>query len=112
MGIQNIPLLYFGGPNPQTELPNSLELANGQNIDISSVGGSLVVSIIGTIPIANGGTNNPTLDVSLGGVLYVDGSAVQSTGPGPLGMVITSSGSGPPEWQQPFDSFIYSQGGA
>jgi hypothetical protein len=112
MSIENLPFVLYQGNAPQLEAPNSLQLLSGPNINLNAVGGSLTVSFSGVLPIASGGTNNATLNVALGGVIYVDGSALQSTGPGPRGMVITSTGAGPPNWQPAFDSFIYSQGGA
>lgn len=59
----------------------------------------------GTLPIANGGTNNPALAVTAGGALYTDGSKVMNAGAGLPGQVYTSQGSGAPIWDFPQDGF-------
>ena len=53
---------------------------------------------VGTVPIANGGTNNGSLAVTAGGVLYTDGSKVVNVGAGTSGQALLSQGSGAPIW--------------
>ena len=53
---------------------------------------------VGTVPIANGGTNNGSLAVTAGGVLYTDGSKVVNVGAGTSGQALLSSGAGAPVW--------------
>jgi len=61
---------------------------------------SLVAADLNTIviPIANGGTNNGSLPVTAGGVLYTDGTRVQNVGAGTSGYVLQSNGSSSPSW--------------
>jgi hypothetical protein len=59
------------------------------------------LSLIGTLPIANGGTNNGSLAVTAGGVLYTDGSKVVNVGAGTSGQVLTSAGASAPSWATP-----------
>jgi hypothetical protein len=54
--------------------------------------------LTGTIPIATGGTNNGSLGVTAGGVIYADGSKLMNTGAGSAGQVLLSDGSGAPVW--------------
>jgi microcystin-dependent protein len=57
-----------------------------------------VANLVGTVSVGNGGTNNASLDVTLGGVLYTDGSKIVNMGVGSTGQVVTSNGSGAPTW--------------
>lgn len=52
----------------------------------------------GTASIAQGGTNNGTLSVTAGGVLYADGTKLMNTGAGSSGMFLMSNGSSAPTW--------------
>lgn len=54
--------------------------------------------ISGVATIANGGTNNGSLGVTAGGVVYTDGSKLMNTGAGTTGYVITSNGASAPTW--------------
>jgi hypothetical protein len=49
-------------------------------------------------PISVGGTNNPSLAVTAGGMLYSDGSKLVNMGPGTTGQVPTSNGASAPTW--------------
>lgn len=60
---------------------------------------SLTTQVSGVLPIANGGTNNGTLPVTAGGSIYTDGTALQNTGAGTSGQVLTSNGASAPTWQ-------------
>lgn len=61
------------------------------NIPLSS-------AVTGTLPIANGGTNNASLAVTAGGVVYTDGSKLMNVGAGTSGQVLTSAGASAPTW--------------
>lgn len=52
----------------------------------------------GTLVIAQGGTNNGSLAVTAGGVLYTDGSKLANIGVGVSGQIFTSQGSSAPIW--------------
>jgi hypothetical protein len=52
----------------------------------------------GTLPIASGGTNNASLGVTAGGVVYTDGSALQNVGAGTAGYYLQSNGASAPTW--------------
>lgn len=55
-------------------------------------------NITGLLAIANGGTNNATLPVTAGGVIYTDGTKLQNVGAGTSGYVLTSNGASAPTW--------------
>ena len=59
---------------------------------------SLTSGVTGTLPIANGGTNNGSLAVTAGGVVYTDGSKLVNVGAGTSGQVLTSAGASAPTW--------------
>lgn len=58
-------------------------------------------AVTGTLPIANGGTNNGSLAVTAGGVIYTDGSKFVNVGAGSSGNVLQSNGASPPTWAAP-----------
>ena len=55
-------------------------------------------NITGVAAVANGGTNNASMGVTAGGVLYTDGSKVQNTGAGTSGYFLQSQAAGAPVW--------------
>lgn len=63
------------------------------------------------VPIAKGGTNNGSLAVSPGGVLYTDGSKVVNVGVGTSGQILTSAGASAPTWETPASSGVTSLNG-
>lgn len=69
---------------------------------------ALATDVSGTLPIANGGTNNASLGVPAGGALYTDGSKVMSLAAGTSGAYYVSQGASPPIWQ-PAPSFAEAQ---
>lgn len=68
---------------------------NGANNSLTVRLGS---DVTGVLPIANGGTDNGSLAVTAGGVIYTDGTKLQNAGPGTGGQVLTSTGAGAPIW--------------
>ena len=56
------------------------------------------IATLGVLNIAGGGTNNGSLAVTAGGVLYTDGSKLVNTGAGTSGQYLASSGSSAPAW--------------
>ncbi len=94
-----------GSANTLTNIPNSAFSAAAA-IDFSklvAVTGDLSiatngVSTLATVPIAKGGTNNASLDVTNGGVVYSDGTKLMGSGVGTTGYCLKSGGSGPPTW--------------
>lgn len=59
---------------------------------------SLTTAVTGTLPIANGGTNNGSLAVTAGGALYTDGTKVVNVGAGTSGQFLKSNGASAPAW--------------
>jgi hypothetical protein len=57
----------------------------------------LTTHVSGTLPIANGGTNN-TATPTAGGVAYGTGTSYAVNAAGPAGYVLTSGGAAPPVW--------------
>jgi len=66
---------------------------------------SLTAGVTGVLPIANGGTNNGTLPVTAGGVVYTDGTKLQNTGAGTSGQFLQSTGAGTPIWTSSTGTF-------
>ena len=58
----------------------------------------LTTHVSGTLPIANGGTNNGSLAVTAGGVFYSDGTSFQNVGAGTSGYYLKSNGASAPTW--------------
>jgi hypothetical protein len=78
-----------------TQAFNLSQFANKVN---TSGQADLTTAVTGTLPVANGGTNNNALAVTAGGVLYTDGSKVVNVGAGTSGQALLSSGAGAPVW--------------
>lgn len=70
-------------------------------VPTSALSGSinLTSQVSGVLPIANGGTDNGSLAVTAGGVIYTDGTKFQNSGAGTTGQVLTSNGSSAPSFQ-------------
>jgi hypothetical protein len=65
---------------------------------------ALATEVSGTLPIANGGTNNGSLSVTAGTVYYGDGTKLVGLAPGTSGQVLQSQGSSAPQWAStPYD---------
>lgn len=54
--------------------------------------------ITGVFPISNGGTNNGSLAVTAGGVIYTDGTKLVNVGAGTSGQFLKSNGASAPSW--------------
>lgn len=104
--------VYFGVDDLRTSLGASQFSSNCSSSQtltwsavtdaFSCVNISLPVSqLTGVLGIASGGTNNSSLDVSAGGVIYTDGSKLVNVGAGSAGQVLTSNGAGAPTWSVP-----------
>jgi hypothetical protein len=78
-----------------TQAFNLSQFANKVN---SSGQADLTTAVTGTLPIANGGTNNGSLAVTAGGVVYTDGSKLANVGAGTSGQVLKSNGASVPTW--------------
>lgn len=78
-----------------TQAYNLSQFANKVN---SSGQADLSTAVTGTLPIANGGTNNGSLAVTAGGVVYTDGSKLVNVGAGTTGQVLQSNGASAPTW--------------
>ena len=78
-----------------TQAYNLSQFANFLN---TSGQASLTTAVTGTLPIANGGTNNASLGVTAGGVYYGDGSKIVQIGAGTSGQILQSNGTGAPTW--------------
>ncbi|HRT47562.1 MAG TPA: hypothetical protein P5151_05320, partial [Bacteroidales bacterium] len=71
------------------------------NDDIQDGTIDLTQKVTGVLPIANGGTNNGSLAVTDGGVIYTDGTKMMNTGAGTAGQILRSTGAGAPVWSTP-----------
>lgn len=89
-----------------TQAFNLSQLANRVN---TSGQLNVATGASGTLPIANGGTNNGSLAVTAGGALYTDGSKVVNVGAGTSGQVLTSQGASAPIWQTASGGFANMQ---
>jgi hypothetical protein len=72
-------------------------LGNVPNVDATNAGNLSS----GVLPIARGGSNNGTLAVTNGGVVYTDGSKLMTTLAGSTGQILRSAGAGSPIWSTP-----------
>lgn len=55
-------------------------------------------AVTGTLPITNGGTNNPSLGVTAGGLISSDGSKLTNIGAGTAGQIPIADGAGNVTW--------------
>ena len=73
---------------------NRLLKTSGSAISFSQA--DLTTDVTGALPIANGGTNNASLAVTAGGVVYTDGSKLVNTGVGTSGQYLKSNAGSAP----------------
>lgn len=71
--------------------PSSGTLTNATGLPLST-------GVTGTLPIANGGTNNAALSVANGSIIYADGSKLVTLAPGTAGQVLQTNGAAAPSW--------------
>lgn len=67
---------------------------------------SLTAGVTGTLPLANGGTNNASLAATAGGVLYTDGTKAVNVGAGSSGTYLKSNGASAPSWGSPASTIV------
>lgn len=72
--------------------------ASGTAITITNGATIGTLTLTNALSIANGGTDNGSLAVTAGGVLYTDGTKFQNVGAGSSGQVLQSNGSSAPSW--------------
>lgn len=104
LGQNQLMLGGGAGATPSTlgSLGTTTTVLHGNASGAPSFGAvSLSTDVTNTLPIGNGGTNNASLAVTAGGALYTDGTAVQNTGAGLTGQVLTSAAAGAPTWKPP-----------
>lgn len=91
--------------NTTSSLTTLADIATG-NVLLSGGAGTapsygkvgLTTHVDGTLPLANGGTNNGSLTASAGAVIYGDGTKLNETTVGESGNVLVSGGTGSPTW--------------
>jgi hypothetical protein len=101
---------YSAGQLMNTYPPTAYAVKIGTVAYVNSSNGSIYVNqsnayvlsngIIGTVAIANGGTNG-TATPTAGAIAYGSGTAYAFTAAGTSGQVLTSAGSGTPTWSTP-----------
>ncbi|WP_374029953.1 tail fiber domain-containing protein [Bdellovibrio bacteriovorus] len=74
---------------PKLDASGFLDPSFIRNLDVSDI-------TTGVLPIARGGTNNGTLGVTAGGILYMDGTKAMTTAAGTSGQALISAGAGVP----------------
>jgi len=87
-------------------IPSGSITGTATNITASSNGSLTTLSSLslplsqttGVLPIANGGTDNGSLPVTAGGIIYTDGTKFQNVGAGTANQILQSNGSGAPTW--------------
>lgn len=82
------------------------KIATGTASHVLINDGSGNLSSESALAISRGGTNNGSLSVSTGGVLYTDGTKIANTGVGTSGQVLQSNGSSTPTWVTPASSLV------
>jgi hypothetical protein len=97
-------VLYASGA---TALAKLSDVATGNALISGGVGAAptygkigLTTHVNGTLPLANGGTNQTATPVA-GSIIFGTGSAYSATAAGTTGQVLTSAGAGTPTWAAP-----------
>ncbi len=105
-------ILLFSSPTIAGELSVTPRMpiataTSHQWVSAITAGGATTLSqpaftdISGVATIANGGSNNGSLGVTAGGVVYTDGTKLINTGAGSSGQFLQSNGSSAPTWAAP-----------
>lgn len=89
-----------------TQAYNLSQFANRLNTSGQINPSGLLSSVL---PINQGGTNNASLAVTAGGVIYTDGSKLVNVGIGTTNQYLMSNGSGAPSWNTPTSGFTAMQ---
>lgn len=101
------PLASSGGATPDISITQSNTTTDGY---LSSTDWNTFNNkepAISVLPIVKGGTNNGSLAVTAGGVIYSDGTKLENVGAGTSGQVLQSNGAGAPTWVTPSGSSGY-----
>lgn len=85
-----------------TQAFNLSQFANRLNTSGQISPSNLLSSVL---PINQGGTNNASLAVTAGGVVYTDGTKLVNVGAGNANEYLMSNGSGAPTWSTPASGF-------
>ncbi len=79
---------------PNLGTPSAVTLTNATQLPLGT-------GVTGVLSITNGGTNNNSLPVTAGGVIYSEGARLVNTGVGLSGDILKSQGAGAPVWLTP-----------
>lgn len=94
--------LTFTFPPASSQLVGTSTTQTLTNKTISGANNTLTVrlsgDVTGALAIGNGGTNNASLGVTAGGVVYTDGSKLANSGAGTADQYLKSNGASAPTW--------------
>lgn len=97
-GTNNGSLSVSAGAAYYADGSKLVALAPGSSGQLYTSGGTGAPTWTTSASIAQGGTNNGSLAVTNGGVIYSDGSKLMNTGAGSSGQILKSTGAGAPAW--------------
>lgn len=96
-GTQTLTNKTFVAPELGTPASGTLTNCTFPTLNQNTTG--TASNVTGVVAIANGGTNNSTLGVTDGGIVYADGTRLQTTAAGTSGQVLTSNGTDAPSFE-------------